>query len=527
MTSRIQTLWIFFILSIAFVSRANASGVISPSSVDSLVNNAIQNSIQLERVLERMDTSPRIDKAALADSILTDLFGSETQPDLIPDREPSRNGKDSMKHGIKNDTLRRMQLVTIRDTGLFIPFPIHMDMEKIKREMILENVSEITLLANPLYTDMIFRGYPLKFDWKLHKSFGEWYFDSKASTLDKLMMRSYPEQQVEQHINDLRAYAVKYIRNHKPELFAFRQDQLKNMKEILRDRVDRTPITKVEFADNLNIDRQKQLRLEKLRRNPWTRKANALLQFSQNYVSPNWYQGGSDNVAILGIVTGQLNYDNKKNIQWDNNLEWRTGFNTVDGDTLRLFNTNDDILKINSKLGFKAGGNWFYSGSVDFSTQFFNSFKAINSMALKTTFLTPVRLNVSVGLDYKYKKLFSVMLSPVSFKYIYLNDIENINPGSFGVVEGKELRQFGSSFKAQTSFTPLQNIQVDSRLNFYTNYHKVEIDWEVVGTFTVNRFLSTRLSLNPRFDNTVILNAGERAKLQFKELLTFGLSYKF
>jgi len=51
----------------------------------------------------------------------------------------------------------------------------------------------------------------------------------------------------------------------------------------------------------------------------------------------------------------------------------------------------------------------------------------------------------------------------------------------------------------------------------------VEIDWEIVSNFTINRFLSTRLTLNPRYDNTII---GQKAYLQFKELLSFGFSYK-
>jgi len=156
-----------------------------------------------------------------------------------------------------------------------------------------------------------------------------------------------------------------------------------------------------------------------MQRDPWTRKANTLIQFSQNYVSNNWYQGGNQNIAVLGILTGQLNYDDKKNIQWDNNAEWRMGFNSVDGDTLRVLNTNDDIFKINSKLGFKAGGKWFYSGSVDFSTQLFHNYKAVNSPEMKASLLTPVRLNIGVGLDYKYKKLFSLAFSPMVLQ-IYL-----------------------------------------------------------------------------------------------------------
>jgi hypothetical protein len=84
----------------------------------------------------------------------------------------------------------------------------------------------------------------------------------------------------------------------------------------------------------------------------------------------------------------------------------------------------------------------------------------------------------------------------------------------------------GSSFRAQFSYAPSKEIQIDSKLTFYTNYQKIEVDWEIVSNFVVNRYLSTRLSLNPRYDNTMILNKGEKAKIQFKELLTFGFSYR-
>jgi len=138
-----------------------------------------------------------------------------------------------------------------------------------------------------------------------------------------------------------------------------------------------------------------------------------------------------------------------------------------------------------------------------------------------------VRFNMGVGLDYKYKKLFSAMISPLSYEYIYANDTINVNQGSFGIKAGtKVLSQFGSSVTGQLSYSPVRDLQIDSKLYFYTNYEKIEVDWEIIGNFRFNRYLSTRISLNPRYDNTVFLATGEKAKIQFKELLTFGLSYR-
>lgn len=509
-----------FALSINLLNADPAVKLFSADiNADSLVDNALFNSQLLEQVLEKINVEQEQEPELMdTDSILLDLFAEpkveENKRDSIPPQELK----------IKHDTVK---VVRKSNDTLIIPFPIKINTEKIRQELILEYIPEYFLRANPLLTDLVFKGYPLKFDWNLDRSFGEMYFEQEKKTIFESFGKTFLVEKPESYILHLRDSTFKFLNNRAPELYRFRAENLKSFGDIVDHRIENKPISAVVFTDEKGVDLNSGIKINKLKRSPWTKKANALLQFSQNYISPNWYQGGSDNVAILGIVNGQLNFDNKKSIQWDNNFEWRTGFNSVDGDTLRMFNTNDDILKVYSKLGIKAGGNWFYTGSFDFSTHFFNSYKAINSMDLRATMLTPVRLNIGVGLDYKYKKVFSAMLSPLAFKYIYANDTVHINPGNFGISKGEnQLKQFGSSFKAQTSFSPLTNVNIDSKLNFYTNYEKIEVDWEIVGTFVVNRFLSTRLSLNPRYDNTVFLAAGERATIQFKELLTFGLSYK-
>jgi len=120
------------------------------------------------------------------------------------------------------------------------------------------------------------------------------------------------------------------------------------------------------------------------------------------------------------------------------------------------------------------------------------------------------------------------MISPVSYKYIYMNDCVNIDPNLFGIKKGENvLSELGSSFKAVFSYAPVREIQLDSKFSFYTNYQKVEIDWEMVCNFTINRFMSTRISFNPRYDNTVIEKNGEHAMLQYKQLLSVGFSHRF
>lgn len=441
-------------------------------------------------------------------------------------------GNKTISDKISVDTTRMPEVLSnapaieIPQTVAEAPCPdIHLKLEN----LVLNPADSLLLIANPLFIDLVYKKEPSNFDWRKQLYPYTFFFGKKPNVLYQKSLKTFEIPTVTESITALRANALKNIAITASELIVFRYENLPGTEKIKGGIMNGRGYDDLKLVNiaNLNDARKSKPAVPKIERNPWTKKASTMIQFSQNFVSDNWYQGGSKSVAILGILNGQLNYDDKKNIQWDNNGEWRMGFNSVDG-AIRPLNTNDDIFRINSKLGIKAGGKWFYSGSVDFSTQFFHNYKSITSTEMKATFLSPVRLNVGVGLDYKYKKLFSLMLSPVSCKYIYVDDIELVNPNLFGIATGeKVLSEVGSSFKALLSYAPAKEIQLDSKLSFYTNYEKVEVDWEIVTNFTINRFLSTRLSLNPRYDNTQILAAGKKSKIQFKELLSFGISYKF
>lgn len=348
---------------------------------------------------------------------------------------------------------------------------------KIPTDIELVKIDSLLLLNNPFFIDLVFMGYSGDFKSDAKPDLRYMYFGNNPVKLAESTIIPIKSQTPEQIIADLRKNARRYINRNAANLYVLTSDELPDPNGTKSHIIEGKSIRDIRFVDDKQVlnATNRRLIVKKEQLGPWQHKATGLAQFSQNYVSPNWYQGGNSNVAILGILTGQLNYDDKKAIQWDNNAEWRMGFNSVDGDTIRLLSTNDDVLKINSKLGIKASGNWFYSGSVDFSTQFFHSYKGINSMVMKTSFLSPVRLNIGVGLDYKYKKTFSLMLSPVSYKYIYVNDIVRVNPNLFGVKKGENhLSEIGSSFKAIYSLPVTKEIQLDSKLSFYTNYQKVE-----------------------------------------------------
>lgn len=438
----------------------------------------------------------------------------------VPDLDSLLNSIDLLKPvDVPTHSIEHFNTLVNHDTAFYA--------ESLLKPLNLTTLDSLFFESNPLCINLVYRDAKHDFDWKKHLYPYTYFFGEHQESIDSQILKPITTKTVQQTTAELRQSTLKSFSLLEPNLFMFRYENLPATDNTKTHIINGRRNEELMLTDvaKLNLNKVK-LVLPKFKFNPWIIKANTLIQFSQNFVSDNWYQGGSKSIAILGILNGQLNYDNKKNVQWDNNAEWRMGFNSVDG-AIRILNTNDDIFKINSKLGYKASGNWFYSGSVDFSTQFFNNYKSITSTDIKAAFLTPVRVNIGAGMDYKYKKILSVMFSPVAYKYIYVDDIVKVNPNTFGIkTDEKVLSEIGSSIKAKLSYSPAHEIQIDSRFLFYTNYEKVEIDWEIVGNFTINRFLSTRLSVNPRYDNTQILAATEKARLQFKELLSFGISYK-
>jgi len=272
-------------------------------------------------------------------------------------------------------------------------------------------------------------------------------------------------------------------------------------------------------------------RQEKLRAlkgyGPWFKELTGMLQFSQNYVSSNWYQGGNSNFAMYGSLKGIIKFDNKKWMTWETTGEWTEGFSTALGDSLRKMNMTDDLFKIYSKFNVKILSDKLYGSlSGEFQTPFFNTWKE-NTNTLKTGILTPVRFNWALGVDYKPIKDMSIVMAPLAYKLVYVGDTIHADRTKYGVSSGNLLSTFGSSVRLQWKWRPLREIALETVFYAYTNYRMIELDWEIDCDFIINRYMSARVVLHPRYDSSVIMDGDTRAKIQFKEFLSIGFAHKF
>ena len=273
-------------------------------------------------------------------------------------------------------------------------------------------------------------------------------------------------------------------------------------------------------------DRNDLLQAIREMRSPWRREATIMAQITQNYVTDNWYQGGSSSFAGLGIAKGQVSYIRER-FTWENTGEWRIGGSTVSADSLHKVNTTDDLFRIYSKANLRIISKLFTSLSAELETRLLPTYKS-NSMELKSAPFSPFRFNAAFGIDYKPVKGLSISVSPVSYKVIHIMDTVRVNPTDFGLDEHQRTQHnIGSSMRVEYVWKPVREVNIESKFYLYTNYQNVEVDLEVNCDFIINRFLSARLMLHPRYDSTVIKEGDTKAKMQFRELLSIGFSHRF
>ena len=257
------------------------------------------------------------------------------------------------------------------------------------------------------------------------------------------------------------------------------------------------------------------------------------LHGTQAYISSNWYQGGENNLNLLGDIQWDCNLNQKLHPKWlfNNTLHYRLGIATAKGDSLRNYSINEDNFEFNSQLGYKAVEHWYYSATLLFKTQFLNNY-ITNTRDLAASFLSSGELTVGLGMTYDYKdkegyKIFTLSIAPLSYNLKICRDIDRIDPTKFGIDPGHHTKHsFGSNVEAKFEWKITPSITWKSRFYVFTNYQYVQGDWENTLSFAVNSFLNTQIFTHLRYDKSRPWNVDWKY-WQFKEILSFGLTYKF
>ena len=261
--------------------------------------------------------------------------------------------------------------------------------------------------------------------------------------------------------------------------------------------------------------------------NFWRFTGDYYLQFLQNYLSNNWYQGGESNYSMMGSVTLSANYNNKQKVKWDNLLEMKFGMQTSKSDSIHSVKPTEDMLRYTGKLGLQATKKWYYTFQLIAQTQWARHYGS-NSNNVQSDFLSPLNLNLSIGMDYNANWLNgrlqgSFHIAPFAYNFKYVGRL-NLAANN-GIDAGSHsLHDFGSQTTIALTWKFSDYISWQTRLYGYTTYKRVEAEWENTLSFQFNRYLATKVFLYPRFDDGRTRD-DKLGYWMFREYFSIGFSY--
>jgi hypothetical protein len=254
----------------------------------------------------------------------------------------------------------------------------------------------------------------------------------------------------------------------------------------------------------------------------WTKKGNISLLLSQSSYNKQWLGGGTSNVAGNFGLNYDFNYK-KGGVVWDNKFILAYGLNKIKG-AERTAKT-DDRIELNSLWGKKSTmNNWYYSMYFNFKSQMDTGLDKNNVKI--SHFFSPAYFQFGPGFLWKKDNNLSVNFSPAAGKLILVHDHFTELGSSFGVLQGDNSRfEFGASISAYYKLIAVTNVNIENRLNLYSNYldnpQNVDIDYQMNVVMKINKYLSANIAVQTIYDDNSI------KAFQVKEVFGLGINCLF
>jgi hypothetical protein len=259
---------------------------------------------------------------------------------------------------------------------------------------------------------------------------------------------------------------------------------------------------------------------------PWTTGGLVSVYFTQSKYD-NWSAGGEDALMLNSALKLFARYK-KDRLSWENSFDGVYGFIKNDDYNHRK---SDDRLELSTKFGYKASKQWYYGAAFTVKTQFYEGFDySKDTMVQVSDFLTPAYVFISLGMDYKLSDIFSALMAPISGKLTYVNDTAFSE--LYGVDSGESSRyELGALIRLQYQQDIVENINVFSKLELFSNYfdkpEHIDVNWEVNVIAKIYKALNVSVNTQLIYDFDTKPADKDAARVQFKEVLGIGLSYKF
>ncbi len=296
--------------------------------------------------------------------------------------------------------------------------------------------------------------------------------------------------------------------------------------------------------------------------------------------------GGDNSIAL--VATFNLRHLFKKNLfSIETKFSAKIGYNrmkveTTDsesGETVSngVWFKNQDELLFWVNPAFTLAKNWTYGSTFQFRSQFVNGYKSRTEQErehLKSTFLSPGYLDISLGLTYKSphpKFPIAVNISPVAMSAVFVesatirnNSWDSNKPGweSYGLASAEETSKYEGGSSVEINFDRtfgktgylryrttlfsfygwITDIGKPNKIRDYSDYENAYAEWEAAGkdpktkpwlpihptvrwTNTLDikatKFITTTVSFQ------LYYNRAQNVNVQTQTLLSVGLTYTF
>lgn len=263
----------------------------------------------------------------------------------------------------------------------------------------------------------------------------------------------------------------------------------------------------------------------------WVLKGVTGLNMSQTAMA-NWSAGGENSIAGNAYLNASLTHK-KGNWLWVTNMVLDYGLSKTKSQGMRK---SSDKIGLSTQLGYSTDNVWFYTLMGDLNTQFAKGYDYPDKEHQISNFFAPAYSNIALGMEWRPKSNYSLLLSLVSTKMTFVTDDYLSDLGAFGVDPGDHFKIEGGAFvKARAELPVMENVNLITTADFFTPYSKdfgnIDVNWDVLISMKINKVLSATINTTLKYDNDVKTfddnGVKKGAKVQFKEVLGIGLAYNF
>ena len=294
------------------------------------------------------------------------------------------------------------------------------------------------------------------------------------------------------------------------------------------------------FAQDAEVKRLKDESNKTIKKEPeqkegWTKGGVFNLNLSQG-TSKNWAAGAEKFSFSVNALANTFAYYKKGRNAWDNTLNVQYGIVNATSIGTRK---NDDRIDLLSRYGYQLGdtakSRWYLSALVNLRTQMTTGYNyTVEPKEKNSNFFAPAYLLVSPGILYKPNATFDVFLSPVTSRWVIVNEANKDIRRLFNFTDTTKgsINEIGAFLTANLKKDLAKNISLTSRIDLFSNYknnpQNIDVFWTNTLGFKVNKYIGVSYNFDLIYDHDVKnVKTGGLLGTQLKSLLGIGFTANF